>query len=267
VFLSSDNGNSWSAVNNGLTNTITFSLAVSGSDIFTTTFGGVYLTSDKGNNWSVANSGLPYVQNQIDPLAVSNSNIFAGTFGKGVYMSSDNGSNWTAVNSGLLEDMRVSTLVINGNTLFAGTADGVGPYFSKDNGSSWKPIPLIPATTHYCFAFDPATVYLGTDNGVYKCALGANLGMGEMQINENNVALYPNPNNGQFAIEFRSSSREEIAMKVVNANGSVVYCLDKLAVNGNLTREFDLRNLAQGTYLLAFENNRMQITRQLVIAK
>jgi hypothetical protein len=84
-----------------------------------------------------------------------------------------------------------------------------------------------------------------------------------------NVAftLYPNPNNGQFAIDFRSSSREDIAMKVVNAQGTVVYNVDNLAVNGNVTREFNLRNLAQGTYLLILENNKMQITRQLVIAK
>jgi len=80
-------------------------------------------------------------------------------------------------------------------------------------------------------------------------------------------ALYPNPNNGQFAIEFKSGSREEVNMKVVNASGATVYALNSIAISGSVTREFDLRNLARGTYMLVLENNKMQITRQLVIAK
>jgi hypothetical protein len=80
-------------------------------------------------------------------------------------------------------------------------------------------------------------------------------------------ALYPNPNNGAFAIAFRSNGREEVTMKVVNATGSVVYTLSNLAINGKLTREFDLRHLAQGNYLLVLENNKMQITRHLIITK
>ncbi len=80
-------------------------------------------------------------------------------------------------------------------------------------------------------------------------------------------SLYPNPNNGQFAIDFKSNSREEVDMKIVSASGTVVYMMNKLAVNGNLFREFDLRNLVKGTYLLVLENNTTQITRQLIIAK
>ncbi len=80
-------------------------------------------------------------------------------------------------------------------------------------------------------------------------------------------ALYPNPNKGQFAIEFKSSQREEVTIRVINVSGKTVYSVDKLAVNGNLTREFDLREHAQGMYLLVLENNKMQVTRQLVIAR
>jgi hypothetical protein len=80
-------------------------------------------------------------------------------------------------------------------------------------------------------------------------------------------ALYPNPSNGQFAIEFKSGSREEVNMKVVNASGATVFALNSIAINGNMTREFDLRNLARGTYMLVLENNKLQISRQLIIIK
>jgi len=80
-------------------------------------------------------------------------------------------------------------------------------------------------------------------------------------------ALYPNPTKGQFVIEFKCNGREEINLRVVNSTGATVHSLNNLAVNGSLSREFDLRNLADGTYLLVLENNKMQITRQLIIAK
>jgi len=80
-------------------------------------------------------------------------------------------------------------------------------------------------------------------------------------------SLYPNPNKGQFAIDFKSRNREEVDMKVVNASGAVVYTQNKLSVDGNLRKDFDLRNLSQGSYLLILENNKIQITRQLIIVK
>jgi len=79
--------------------------------------------------------------------------------------------------------------------------------------------------------------------------------------------LYPNPNNGKFAIEFKSHSREEITMKIVNASGAEVFNADKLVISGTFTREFDLRNLSQGTYILVLENNKLQATRQLILVK
>ena len=80
-------------------------------------------------------------------------------------------------------------------------------------------------------------------------------------------AIYPNPNNGRFAIEFKSNSSEQVNVKVVNSVGEEVYRIDNLRVGGNLKKEFDLRKLAQGTYLLVLENNKAQITRQLSIVK
>jgi hypothetical protein len=56
-------------------------------------------------------------------------------------------------------------------------------------------------------------------------------------------------------------------MKVVNASGATVFALNSIAINGNMTREFDLRNLARGTYMLVLENNKLQISRQLIIVK
>jgi hypothetical protein len=79
--------------------------------------------------------------------------------------------------------------------------------------------------------------------------------------------IYPNPNNGRFAVEFKSKNNEQVNIKVANPLGEEVYSIGNLKVDGNLKKEFDLRKLAQGTYLLILENNKIQITKQLSIVK
>ena len=87
VFLSTDNGASWTQVNSGLTNTNVNSLAVSGTNLFAGTSGGVFLSENNGINWSEVSTGLTYTG--VNSLAISGSNLFAGTWGGGVGTSND----------------------------------------------------------------------------------------------------------------------------------------------------------------------------------
>ena len=78
VFLTTNNGTNWTAVNTGLPNDHIHPLVVSGSNIFAgTDGGGVYLTTDNGTSWTAANTGLPMTE--IISFAVSGNNLFAGT--------------------------------------------------------------------------------------------------------------------------------------------------------------------------------------------
>jgi len=86
VFLSTNNGTSWTAVNSGLTNTLVQSLAVSGTNLFAGTVGsggGVFLSTNNGTSWTLVNSGLTNIS--IYALAVSGTNLFAGPDGGGVW--------------------------------------------------------------------------------------------------------------------------------------------------------------------------------------
>jgi len=84
VFLSGDNGESWTEKNSGLTSTRVYSLATSGINIFTGNYGGgVFLTTDNGELWTQKNSGLK--NTYIRSLAISGNNIYAGTIGYGVF--------------------------------------------------------------------------------------------------------------------------------------------------------------------------------------
>ena len=59
VFLSTNNGTSWTAVNTGLTNTDVHALAVSRHEsLCRDCSGGVFLSTNNGTSWTAVNTGL-----------------------------------------------------------------------------------------------------------------------------------------------------------------------------------------------------------------
>jgi ligand-binding sensor domain-containing protein len=117
VFLSTDNGTSWVQVNNGLTNTWVFALAVSETAVFVGTYDGVFVSTNNGTSWTAANSGL--TNYFINSIVISGEYIFTGTAG-GVFLSTDNGTSWTEMNDGLT-NITINALAISETTVFAGT--------------------------------------------------------------------------------------------------------------------------------------------------
>ncbi len=137
LFLSTDNGASWSAINNGLDSSIFISsFIVNGNNIYAGTYNnkGIFKSTDNGVSWNVINNTLP---SMVTSFAVSGENLFAGTLERGVFLSTDGGISWDAVNNGLTDTL-VKSLAISGTKIFAGTNKGV--FLSSDNGNSWNSI-------------------------------------------------------------------------------------------------------------------------------
>ena len=137
IFRSTNNGDSWTAVNTGLTETYVFALAINSSGhIFAGTFygGGVFRSTNNGDSWTAVNTGLTNLD--VEALAINASgHIFAGTRG-GVFRSTDNGDSWIAV----LTDHDNEALAINASgNIFAGT-NGDGIFRSMNNGDSWTAV-------------------------------------------------------------------------------------------------------------------------------
>ncbi|MEO6191032.1 MAG: regulator, partial [Saprospiraceae bacterium] len=56
VFLSTDNGISWNAINNGLTDISVRTLASNGTNIFAGTTNGVFISTNFGASWTAVNN-------------------------------------------------------------------------------------------------------------------------------------------------------------------------------------------------------------------
>lgn len=137
IFLSTDNGENWISINDGLQSKVVHTIFINGARIFAGTETGASISTDYGVSWNTINSGLSGLG--VWSLAVSinefgDTTIYAGTW-RGVYASTNNGKNWEARN---LSDatMPVHSIVLYDQFIFAATLAG-GVFSSQHNGYSW----------------------------------------------------------------------------------------------------------------------------------
>lgn len=133
VFRSNDGGQSWVAINNGLTILNTSKVAISGSALFAATFGGVFCSLDNGTTWVSKNSGMTSLN--VTSIASSGARLYAGTSDSGLFISTDKGDIWVPVIP-QLSSKKIESISTCDNTVIVKTLDS-GLYISTNNGSSW----------------------------------------------------------------------------------------------------------------------------------
>lgn len=172
VYRSTDQGKTWSEVNNGLTNTLVLALIINSEQhLFAGTYlGGVFRSTDNGDTWEPVNDGL--TESFVPELAVDSAgHLFAGT-DAGVFRSTNNGDSWSLSNSGLPPG-RVFALAVNAaDHIFAGTDSGV--FRSTNNGNSWDELniglnaPSVPALAINAAGHVFAAVAESAGGGVFR---------------------------------------------------------------------------------------------------
>ncbi len=101
----------------------------------------------------------------ISSIAVSNSNIFAGTTNDGAHLSSDLAVTWAKKGLGTL---KVNAFLINGTDVFAGTSGGL--LLSSDNGNTWNTVNSgLTNTNVTSLATVGSAIFAGTyGGGIFK---------------------------------------------------------------------------------------------------
>lgn len=207
LYFSSDNGQSWNTVNNGLEYEHIMTLEIAGSNLFVgTESNGVFLTSNNGANWTVSNTGLTCSiiriirkigttvitgttygaynttnyglnwsksNNGLKGLVIRefynyNNKLF-GVAGGGIFMSSNNGDVWNEINSNLnnINNLNINSITGIGSEVFI-TADGI--FKSSNNGTNWINVSTgLPSNiTIYDICVSGNNLLAGTfNNGMY----------------------------------------------------------------------------------------------------
>src|SRR5262245_58282079 len=92
VYRSSDNGLTWTQVNNGLGNLNIRGLTTHNGKVYAGTEAGAFVTADNGLTWTDISYGLAGIYAIYDFVFVG-SDILVGTLNS-VYKSTDNGATW-----------------------------------------------------------------------------------------------------------------------------------------------------------------------------
>jgi photosystem II stability/assembly factor-like uncharacterized protein len=133
---------------------------------------GVYRSTDNGDSWTLANSGLTSTDVAALAINPITGHVFAGTQsqmgqGGGMFRSTDNGDAWTEQNVGF-SALDVNAVVVNPiGHIFAGAADGV--FRSKNDGDGWSNVSsglLPPGGNVWTLGFGfGGRAYAGTAGG------------------------------------------------------------------------------------------------------
>jgi hypothetical protein len=166
IYMSTDNGDSWTEANAGLSGASAQAFAVNGKTLFAGLDGrGVFKSTDNGSNWIDANNGFDATGHTL----FNNADVLYATGQTGISRSSNNGDTWISSDDGLTGNT-IYSLAFNGANIFAASyRDG---YLSDDKGITWSPFNSYKWFNAFAFigtnifaATTGDTVVRSTDNG------------------------------------------------------------------------------------------------------
>ncbi|MFH0895889.1 MAG: hypothetical protein V2A54_15755, partial [Bacteroidota bacterium] len=122
VFVSKNNGKSWTASSNGLSEKSVYSVLSYMNYLYAGTEKGLFVSTDYGANWIQTGNNLPLcrIHNVISKISKKEKKLFAGC-AKGVFMSEDDGKTWASINTDAMKHTEVFSVFDNSRYLFAAT--------------------------------------------------------------------------------------------------------------------------------------------------
>ena len=150
------------------------------SNLYAATDFGVYRSTDAGENWVDISNGLAIQIVRaiaVDPADAAR--LYVATEGAGIAVSTDSGASWTAINEGLTDLEMTHVTIDPGNPdRILAVSSNHGIFGSIDGGANWTPrnepfeiFSREDVTAIAIDSLDPDTIYAGLtnfDGGVYK---------------------------------------------------------------------------------------------------
>jgi hypothetical protein len=277
IFCSSNGGDEWIEVNNGLSNKYVKVMSVKDKSIFVGTDNGIFRSTDEGLHWSRLLSELKH--NFIHGIAKNDSYIFVTNGLDGIYRSNDNGNNWVQVNKGLPPEpfeysYQVTSLHEISPFLISGLYDG-GVYLSSDNGDSWKHINNgFDINEITSVALIDSTIYIGTwEEGIWASPISSLLT--DIKNEKYNKPIdfylsqnYPNPFNPATTIEYEIPKQSNVKIDVFDALGrKIETLLNKEQTAGNYKMSFNGSKLSSGIYLYKLTAGSFVQIKKMILIK
>lgn len=169
----------------------------------------MWVTMDEGGTWTNITTGLPdslyftYIAVDDDNPSIAWVTCSGFTNGEKVYKTTDGGVTWQNISNNL-PNIPINTVVVDeassDHTIYIGTDLGV--YYTNDNLSSWQlhgvGLPNV-IVGDLEIDYDNRDLYVATfGRGIWKIDLAAVTGVEQPALQQANIGLSPNPNQGVF---------------------------------------------------------------------
>jgi hypothetical protein len=79
--------------------------------------------------------------------------------------------------------------------------------------------------------------------------------------------LYPNPNSGNFRVEFEVEGEKEVELRIISILGQTVYQSKPSHASGKYNVEIDLSSQAAGVYILQITTDDGTVSRRVTVRK
>lgn len=97
-----------------------------------------------------------------------------------------------------------------------------------------------------------------------KKLLGKQNGVGDQQLQLNQMKFYPNPGNGKFNLSFVLDEKGDTDVTVMNVEGRTVYNEQLKNFSGAYTKEIDISSQPKGIYFVKVTQGQHSLVKKLV---
>ena len=186
---------------------------------------------------SQATNGISYVGKSTQTVTwnVASSSTLAGASTVDIYLATD-------VNS---TDATFSTLVASA---------------LPNNGTASIVMPNIPSTTCRFMVKASGNVFFNVNSKNFTITQALSNDEFEMS----NFALYPNPNKGNFTVQFNSATTNDIEIGVYDIRGRSIF--QKVFSNtGFFSQNIDLNSVESGVYIVTVRDGDKKVVKKITV--
>ena len=155
-------------------------------------------------------------------------------------------------------------------------ASGATLYTSQNTGTTAETIKYnsAPVGTYYIYVYGYGGAYSATSCYTLNASTGsvawrdaAEETTADIKLSEISYNVYPNPNNGTFNLTISSDEPAKVSVKVIDMLGNLVSVQGIDNVQGIVTTEMNLGNIATGVYNVIISNGKTTETKRIVVQK
>ena len=98
--------------------------------------------------------------------------------------------------------------------------------------------------------------------GTDSCAI---IGVNTLTPGASGLAVYPNPSNGIFSVNFNANTKDNYQVIVTNTLGEMVYKEMLNGFTGQFLKKIDIAEFGKGVYMVSVTNSGNETVRKVMI--